>query len=107
MMGGKYAPVLANNGLVTVGNQQSAIQRLTQERYQFYDTPDTYEARIRPLLLGVVDNDAQVLGFLKSHLTHGQNLSGRIPEKLSQIPNQIQALPSINPLSYSLPLVAP
>ena len=158
MMGGKYAPVPANNGLVvgnpainspdtlrawmrakyqreTVGNQQSAIQRLTQERYQSYDTPDTYEARIRPLLLGVVDNDAQVLGFLKSHLTgdfytwmrianpaginafftelknmwleRGQNLSGRIPEELSQIPNQIQALPSINPVSYSLPLVAP
>jgi hypothetical protein len=91
-MTGKYAPVPANNGLVagnpainspdtlqawmrakyqreTVGNQQSAIQRLTQERYQLYDTPDTYEARIRPLLLGVADNDVQVLGFLKSHLT--------------------------------------
>ncbi|CAG8715516.1 12260_t:CDS:1, partial [Cetraspora pellucida] len=158
MMGGKYAPVLANNGLVvgnsainspdtlqawmrakyqreTVGNQQSAIQRLTQERYQSYDTPNTYEARIRLLLLGVVNNDAQVLGFLKSYLTgdfytwmrianpaginafftelknmwleHGQNLSRRISEELSQIPNQIQALPSINPVSYSLPLVAP
>ncbi|GBB94427.1 hypothetical protein RclHR1_23520002 [Rhizophagus clarus] len=92
MMGEKYAPVPANNGLVagnlaintpdtlrtwvrakyqreTIGNQQSAIQRLTQERYQPYDTSDTYEARIRPLLLEVVDNDTQVLGFLKSHLT--------------------------------------
>ena len=92
MMGGKCVPVPANNNLVvgnpainspdtlrawmrakyqreTVGNQQSAIQRLTQERYQPYDTPDTYEARIRPLLLGVADNDAQVLEFLKSHLT--------------------------------------
>ncbi|CAG8603756.1 13075_t:CDS:2 [Cetraspora pellucida] len=49
----------------TVENQQLAIQRLTQERYQLYDTPDTYEARIRPLLLKVADNDAQVLGFLK------------------------------------------
>ncbi|RIB13191.1 hypothetical protein C2G38_2198543 [Gigaspora rosea] len=39
-------------------------------------------------------------------LERGQNLSGRIPEELSQIPNQIQALPSINPVSYSLPLVA-
>jgi hypothetical protein len=91
MMGGKYTPVPANNGLVagnpaintpdtlrawmkakyqreTVGNQQSAIQRLTQERFQSYDTPDTYETRIRPLLLGVADNDAQVLGFLKSQL---------------------------------------
>ncbi|CAG8614596.1 9652_t:CDS:2 [Ambispora gerdemannii] len=40
-------------------------------------------------------------------LERGQNLSGRIPEELSQIPNQMQALPSINPVSYSLPLVAP
>src|SRR3954454_25245747 len=53
----------------TVGNQQSAIQRLTQERFQSYDTPDTYETRIRLLLLGVTDNDAQVLGFLKNQLT--------------------------------------
>src|SRR5256885_11749603 len=53
----------------TVGNQQSAIQRLTQERFQSYDTPDTYETRIRPLLLGMADNNAQVLGFLKSQLT--------------------------------------
>ncbi|GBB92823.1 hypothetical protein RclHR1_20600008 [Rhizophagus clarus] len=156
MMGEKYAPVPANNGLVagnpaintpdtlrawlrakyqreTVGNQQSAIQRLTQERYQPYDTPDTYEARIRPLLLGVADNDVQVLGFLKSHLTgdfytwmkianpgginafftelknmwleHGQNLSGRISEESNQFANQ--ALPSINPVSYSLPQVTP
>ena len=92
MMGGKYAPVPANDPYTnnnpaintpdtlrawmrakyqreTVGNQQSAIQRLTQEKYQPYDTPDTYEVRIHPLILGVADNDAQVLGFLKSHLT--------------------------------------
>ncbi|PKK59657.1 hypothetical protein RhiirC2_719669 [Rhizophagus irregularis] len=90
-MSGKYAPVPANNGLVagnpainipdtlrawlrakyqreTVGNQQSAIQRLTQEKFQQYDIPDTYETRI-PLLLGVANNDAQVLGFLKSQLS--------------------------------------
>jgi len=30
---------------------------------------NTYENRIRPLLLGVADNDAQVIGFLKSHLS--------------------------------------
>ena len=40
-------------------------------------------------------------------LEHGQNLSRRIPEELSQIANQVQALPSINPVSYSLPLVTP
>ncbi|GES79857.1 hypothetical protein GLOIN_2v1481897 [Rhizophagus clarus] len=119
-MGGKYTPVPANNGLQeTVGNQQSAIQRLTQERYQPYDTPDTYEAKIRPLLLGVANNDVQVLGFLKSYLTgdfytrmrianpgginafftelknmwleREQNLSGRISEELNQFANQ--ALP--------------
>src|SRR6185436_9075592 len=44
------------------------IQRLTQERYQPYDTPDTYKARIRLLIIGVADDDAQVLGFLKNHL---------------------------------------
>ncbi|RIA92135.1 hypothetical protein C1645_736599 [Glomus cerebriforme] len=92
MMGGKYAPVSLQNPFVnpavninspdtlrawirtkyqreTVGNQQSAIHRLTQEKFQSYDTPDTYETRIRPLLLGVTDNDAQVLGFLKSQLS--------------------------------------
>ena len=42
---------------------------MTQEKFQQYDTPDTYETRIRPLLLGVADNDAQVLGFLKSQLS--------------------------------------
>ena len=80
MMGGKYASVPAQNNFVnpavninssdtlrgwlrakyqreTVGNQQSAIQRLTQEKYQPYDTPDTYEARIRPLLIRVADDE--------------------------------------------------
>ncbi|CAG8629544.1 49_t:CDS:1, partial [Diversispora eburnea] len=33
-----------------------------------YDTPDTYEARIRLLIIGVTDNDKQVLGFLKNQL---------------------------------------
>jgi hypothetical protein len=91
-MGGKYAPVPLQNNFVnpavninspdtlrawlrvkyqreTVGNQQSAIQRLTQEKFQQYDTPDTYETRIHPFLLGMADNDAQVLGFLKSQLS--------------------------------------
>ncbi|GBB85418.1 hypothetical protein RclHR1_11960006 [Rhizophagus clarus] len=127
MMGGKYAP------RETIENQQSAIQKLTQKRYQPYNTPNTYEARIRPLLLGVADNDMQVLGFLKSHLTgdfytwmrianpeginafftklknmwleREQNLSGRISEESNQFANQ--ALPSINPVSYSLPQVTP
>ena len=33
------------------------------------DSPDTYEKRIRPLLLGVPNNDATALSFLKNHLT--------------------------------------
>ncbi|PKK55305.1 hypothetical protein RhiirC2_802769, partial [Rhizophagus irregularis] len=53
----------------TIGTQQASIQRLTQERFLPTDNPDTYETRIRPLLLGVPDNDAQVLGFLKSQLS--------------------------------------
>ncbi|GBC37222.2 uncharacterized protein OCT59_003313 [Rhizophagus irregularis] len=79
-MGGKYLPVPAQdpyNGNAninspatlrawmrshyqreTVGSQQSALQRLTQEKFLPTDSPDTYEKRIRPLLLSVADNDA-------------------------------------------------
>src|SRR5947199_3015522 len=53
----------------TVGSRQSALQRLTQERFLPTDSPDTYEKRIRPLLLGVADGDAQTIGFLKNHLS--------------------------------------
>src|SRR6185437_13263071 len=84
-MAGKYAPVPAQNNFVnpavnidspdtlrawlnakyqreTVGTSQSAILRLSQERFQPFDNPDTYEARIRPLILGVPNDDARVLG---------------------------------------------
>ena len=53
----------------TIGSQQSALQRLTQEKFLHTDSPDTYEKRIRPLLLGVADNDAQTIGFLKNYLS--------------------------------------
>jgi hypothetical protein len=33
-----------------------------------YDTPETYETRIKPYLSGIADNDAYILGVLKSHL---------------------------------------
>ncbi|CAG8468454.1 14134_t:CDS:2 [Gigaspora margarita] len=53
MISRKYTLVLANNGLDeskisarNVGNQQLAIQRLTQETYQLYNIFDDYEARI-------------------------------------------------------------
>src|SRR5215216_5972814 len=90
-LAGKYLPVLANdpyNGAnpinspaslrtwmrskyqcETIGSQQVAFQRLTQERFLPSDSPDTYEKRIQPLLLGIADNDTRVLGFLKSHLS--------------------------------------
>src|SRR5215216_3419598 len=42
----------------TIGSQQVAFQRLTQERFLPSDSPDTYKKRIRPLLLGITDNDA-------------------------------------------------
>src|SRR6185369_5823370 len=90
-IGGKFAPVPADDPYTqgnpaintpatlrgylnakyqreTIGSQQSAIQRLTQERFQSYDTPNTYEARIRLLIIGTADNDEQVLGFLKNQL---------------------------------------
>ncbi|CAG8603199.1 9095_t:CDS:1 [Diversispora eburnea] len=90
-IGGKFAPVPANDPFIqgnpainipdilrvylnakyqreTVGSQQSAIQKLTQEKFQINDTPDIYETRIRPLVLGTANNDEQVLGFLKNHL---------------------------------------
>src|SRR3954451_20944736 len=52
-----------------IGTQQSAIQRLSQERFLPTGSPDTYEKRIRPLLLGVPNNDVTALAFLKNHLS--------------------------------------
>jgi hypothetical protein len=51
-----------------VGTQQSAITRLSQERFGPFDTPETYEMRIRPLLLGFPNNDANALSILIGHL---------------------------------------
>ncbi|CAG8455123.1 8475_t:CDS:1 [Cetraspora pellucida] len=96
-MAGKYAPVLPQNNFVnpavnidspdilrawlnakyqreTVGTSQSAILRLSQERFQPFDNPNTYETRIRPLLLGVADDDARVLGTLKTYLSGDREL---------------------------------
>src|SRR5271167_2764616 len=52
----------------TIGTQQVATQRLTQEKFTPYDTSESYENRIKPLLLGVPDNNAYILGVLKNHL---------------------------------------
>ncbi|RIB17144.1 hypothetical protein C2G38_2142745 [Gigaspora rosea] len=60
--------------IIKVGTSQSAILRLSQERFQPFDNPDTYETRIRPLLLDVADDDARVLGTLKTHLSGDREL---------------------------------
>ncbi|CAG8476195.1 24349_t:CDS:2 [Cetraspora pellucida] len=46
-----------------------ATQRLAQEKFLLFDNSESYEARIHPLLLEVADNDANILGLLKSHLS--------------------------------------
>ncbi|PKC52504.1 hypothetical protein RhiirA1_481339 [Rhizophagus irregularis] len=69
MMGGKYIPVPANNGLIAGNpaiNSPDTLRAWMKAKYQ----RETVEnQQIRPLLLGVADNDAQVLGFLKSQLS--------------------------------------
>jgi len=52
----------------TVGSQQVALQRLAYEKFLPNDTPETYETRIRPLILGVANNDANALSFIMDHL---------------------------------------
>ncbi|CAH1770058.1 11447_t:CDS:1, partial [Entrophospora sp. SA101] len=51
-----------------IGTQQVALQRLAYEKFLSNDTPETYETRIRPLLLGVANDDANALSFLMNHL---------------------------------------
>jgi hypothetical protein len=81
----KYAPVPAqHNGNVidtpdrfkawlrhryhelTLGSRQASLSKLMQERFLPSDTPDTYEERIRLLLLQ--DNNPDILSTLWSHL---------------------------------------
>ncbi|CAB5362488.1 unnamed protein product [Rhizophagus irregularis] len=124
-MGGKYLPVPAQdpyNGNAninspatlrawmrshyqreTVGSRQSVLQRLTQEKFLPSDTPDTYEKRIRPLLLGVADGDAQTIGFLKNYLSDmwlerasnlngGQNYQNNSSAEIEKLNSQIASL---------------
>ncbi|CAG8502783.1 22497_t:CDS:2 [Cetraspora pellucida] len=51
-----------------IGTQQITTQRLTQEKFMSYDTPKTYETKIKPFLLGVPINNNYVLGVLKNQL---------------------------------------
>ena len=52
-----------------VGSRQSAFQRLTQKKFLPTNSSDTYKKRIWSLLLGVANNDTQIIGFLKNHLS--------------------------------------
>ncbi|CAG8676693.1 23340_t:CDS:2, partial [Cetraspora pellucida] len=69
MISRKYAPLRAKYQQITIENQQLAIQRLIQEKYQPYDTLDTYEARVWPLLLEVANNDMQQKADFQSQIT--------------------------------------
>ncbi len=51
-----------------VDNQQLILQKLTQEKFLLTDSSDIYEKIIWPLLLSIVDNNIQIIGFLKNHL---------------------------------------
>ncbi|RIB00123.1 hypothetical protein C2G38_2051877 [Gigaspora rosea] len=65
----------------TVGTQQVATQRLAQEKFLPFDNPEIYEARIRPLLLGVADELKNIW------LERSPNLyKGSIPNQISQAP---------------------
>ncbi|CAG8455867.1 17095_t:CDS:2 [Cetraspora pellucida] len=66
-MARKYAPVPPQNNFI---NPAVNIDK----RFQPFDNPDTYEARIRLLLLGVANDNAQVLRTLKTHLSGDQKL---------------------------------
>ncbi|CAH1767734.1 7764_t:CDS:2, partial [Entrophospora sp. SA101] len=52
----------------TVRTQQVALQRLAYEKFLPNDMPETYETRIRPLIMGVANNDANALSFIMDHL---------------------------------------
>ncbi|CAH1769361.1 11071_t:CDS:2, partial [Entrophospora sp. SA101] len=45
--------------------------RLAYEKFLPNDTPETYEMRICPLLLGIANDDANALSFLMNHLPDG------------------------------------
>jgi hypothetical protein len=106
-MTGKYTPVPANNGLVagnpainspntlrawmrakyqreTVGNQQSAIQRLTQERYQLYCSMLEIEAFINKELLANLPQNHDYHANINMHITRVNNTFGDEYEALKR-----------------------
>ncbi|RHZ66436.1 hypothetical protein Glove_307g60 [Diversispora epigaea] len=58
-MQGKYRETI-------IGNQRASLKALMSERFTSLDTIDTYEKRIRPYVLGIVDGE--VLPYLYNHL---------------------------------------
>ncbi|CAG8786781.1 469_t:CDS:2, partial [Racocetra fulgida] len=127
-MAGKYAPVPLQNNFVNpavnidspdtlkawldekyqrenIGTKNSAIQKLSQERFQPYDTPDTYEARIRPLILDIANNDAYVLGTLKTHLSRDRELythpKKKVPAKQNESIISQSVFPSYDEMQKS------
>ncbi|RHZ87772.1 hypothetical protein Glove_30g106 [Diversispora epigaea] len=58
-MQGKYRETM-------IGNQRALLKALMSERFTSLDTIDTYEKRIRPYVLGIVDGE--VLPYLYDHL---------------------------------------
>ncbi|CAG8834948.1 19085_t:CDS:2, partial [Cetraspora pellucida] len=79
----------------TVGTQQVATQRLAQEKFLPFDNLESYKARIHPLLLGVADSDANILGLLKGHLS-GELYTWMKIANSGSIPNQISQTSAVN-----------
>ncbi|CAH1767874.1 17224_t:CDS:2 [Entrophospora sp. SA101] len=114
-MAGKYAPVPANDPYThgdpainspatlrvcarakyqreTVGTKQSAIQKLTQEKFQPFDTPDTYSTSFIRSNAPAGINEF-FIALKNMWLERSPNLYG------GSISNQISQMPSITPQS--------
>ncbi|RHZ69717.1 hypothetical protein Glove_280g51 [Diversispora epigaea] len=64
-MSGKYASVPAQH---LAGTRQVSLTKLTQEKFLPTDIPETYEERIRLLLLQTPNNNDNALAILWNHL---------------------------------------
>ncbi|CAG8484750.1 4258_t:CDS:2 [Ambispora gerdemannii] len=71
-----WAPAVPNMTALETANAQDFDDvkcEIIKERFQPFDTPDTYETRIRPLL-GVANDDARILGTIKTYLSGDREL---------------------------------
>ena len=55
----------------TIGTTQSALSGLMQEKFTVFDTPDSYEIKVRPYLIGFGQNDPNIINILLGHLPDG------------------------------------